>query len=125
MTILEPVENLLFEARSVETGSQMLFEFEKDHVLIKIHGDFNEKLAIDTRKRLETFARQVDRNVILDLTGSAHMDSSGIGVIVFLFKRLHSAGLSLELRGLQKQPFSCIQGLRINDVIKTTGFDFS
>lgn len=57
-------------------------------------------------------------DVTLDLSGVEFVDSSGIGGIVFLYKRLRIAGRKLRLRGASGQPLQLITHLRLSDLIE-------
>lgn len=58
--------------------------------------------------------------LILDLSAVDFMDSSGIGSIVFLYKRLKSQSRDLILEGVNGQPARLIQSLRVDKTIQTT-----
>ncbi|MCP3870953.1 MAG: STAS domain-containing protein [Gammaproteobacteria bacterium] len=58
-----------------------------------------------------------DRNVVLDLGQVSFLDSSGIGVMVFLYKRLKSKGRTLEIVNVQGQPRELMELLRIDSAI--------
>ena len=67
------------------------------------------------------FQALVDENkgrIILDLSDADFMDSSGIGSIVFLYKRLKAHNRDLLITGLQGQPARLIQSLRVDKTIK-------
>jgi anti-anti-sigma factor len=55
--------------------------------------------------------------VEIDLSFVTFIDSSGIGVIVFLFKQLRQHNVSLLLTGVNGQPLELISLLRIDTVI--------
>lgn len=57
-------------------------------------------------------------DVTLDLSGVEFVDSSGIGGIVYLYKRLRVAGRKLRLRGAGGQPLQLITHLRLADLIE-------
>ena len=57
--------------------------------------------------------------VILDLSEVDFMDSSGIGSIVFLFKRLTAQNRDLRLIGVNGQPARLIESLRVDKTITT------
>ena len=54
------------------------------------------------------------RKVVVDLRALRQIDSSGVGVIVSLFKRIRTAGGQVRLAGLTGQPQA---------VFKVLGFD--
>lgn len=57
-------------------------------------------------------------DVVIDLTNTDFIDSSGIGAIVFLFKRLREFDRQLSLIGVHGQPLELLNHLRINKTIK-------
>lgn len=97
----------------------ILIKTDDTHILVQINANFDAHLASEARTLFEELIKHADRNIILDLSQVERIDSSGIGAIVFLFKRLHVMGFNLTLRDLQEQPFHVIEQLHINDIIKT------
>lgn len=55
--------------------------------------------------------------VAIDLTAVNFIDSSGVGMLVFLVKRLWASGRQVSLVGLQGQPARLISMLRIQQSI--------
>lgn len=95
----------------------LTIELMENHILIKPQGNLDAQLAVEAKKVFADVIEHADRNVILDLSMTHVLDSSGIGAIAFLHKRLTSLGFTLELVGLNEQPLSFINLLRINKVI--------
>jgi anti-anti-sigma factor len=93
-------------------------EVKEDHILVKILANLDVHFALEVRTLFSEIIANADRNVILDLSQVARIDSSGVGAIVFLFKRLRVLGFCLELKEMQVQPFDLIDRLHINKVIK-------
>jgi anti-anti-sigma factor len=56
-------------------------------------------------------------DVVLDLSKTDFLDSSGVGAIVFLYKRLSAAGGRLELQGVDGQPLRLLEFLRVTSVV--------
>ncbi len=98
-------------------------ELMDDYTLIRCHSNFDAHMAIEARKVFNDVISHVDRNVVLDLGHSNYLDSSGLGAIAFLHKRLISLGFTLELIGLKDQPFKMINLLKVNDAIRCYSFD--
>ena len=71
----------------------------------------------DDLERLGNSGQDVD----LDFTEVTFIDSSGIGALVFLFKRLRATKSTLRLHGVQGQPLELIQYLRIDKSIQVNG----
>lgn len=59
-----------------------------------------------------------EHHVILDFERVTFIDSSGIGAIVFLFKRLRVLDKTLKVINIQGQPLQLMQYLRIDQVIE-------
>lgn len=60
---------------------------------------------------------ETEQHISLDIGNVTFLDSSGIGIIVFLFKRLKSSGGSLEIINANGQPKDLITLLRVDNVI--------
>ncbi|WP_372831587.1 STAS domain-containing protein [Pontibacterium sp.] len=76
-----------------------------------------DALAVEIfRPRFDSLV-QDKYDVTLDMTQIDFIDSSGIGAIVFLFKRLRSNDRSLSLAGVHGQPLELLRYLRIEQSI--------
>ena len=85
---------------------------------IKLRGEMDAIGCAHIRNEIENVANTKEHsNIILDLSLISFLDSSGIGMIVFLYKRLKSQGRSLELCGVHGQPKELMELLRIDKVI--------
>lgn len=77
-----------------------------------------DALAVEIlRPRFDSLV-QDEHDVTLDLSSTDFIDSSGIGAIVFLFKRLRSNKRSLSLVGVHGQPLELLHYLRIEKSIE-------
>lgn len=87
---------------------------------IKITGEMDangcstSQIADDLENLLKP---ETEQHILLDIGNVTFLDSSGIGVIVFLFKRLKSSGGSLEIINVNGQPKELINLLRVDNVI--------
>ncbi len=89
---------------------------ENSH-LIRITEDFDAMAVTKLRPSFETVATRATRDVVVDLASVSFMDSSGIGAIVFLFKRLKERGVGMQIVGANGQPLEILQFLRIDKTI--------
>ena len=85
--------------------------------IITVQGELDAEVAVEVKDQFEDIAQDGTDNVVMDLTETEFLDSSGIGAIVFLFKRLNAQGRSLHLHGLTGQPKELIEMLRIDKAI--------
>ena len=57
-------------------------------------------------------------DVVLDMSSVEFIDSSGVGAIVFLYKRMLSSNRKLKLQKLGGQPHQLLTYLRLADLVK-------
>ncbi|WP_057831843.1 STAS domain-containing protein [Colwellia sp. TT2012] len=91
------------------------YEFNNDFI-IKLHDNFDAeavKIMKDDIERYSKFAT----NIIFDLEHVNFIDSSGIGAIVFLYKRMITKGYSVYVIGLAQQPLELFQMLFLDKTI--------
>ncbi|PSW05750.1 STAS domain-containing protein [Photobacterium lipolyticum] len=86
-------------------------------LIVKLNGDFDALSVAEIRPDFEAITAEVQQQIILDLRQVGFIDSSGIGAIVFLYKRLKAEGRGLELTGARGQPKQLLELLRIHQVI--------
>ncbi|WP_407334201.1 STAS domain-containing protein [Enterovibrio sp. 27052020O] len=89
-----------------------------DTLLILIQGDMDAQGCSELQPELDALVGSDDLpDITLNLGQVDFLDSSGIGAIVFLFKRLKASGKTLVLTHVHGQPMEIIQLLRINSAI--------
>ncbi|WP_323795508.1 STAS domain-containing protein [Nisaea sp.] len=85
---------------------------------ISICGAFDAALAFEAKSAFQLVI-DAGGNVRLDMSKTDFIDSSGIGAIVFLYKRLVMQSRTLELHGVNGQPRDLIAMLRLDRAIPT------
>jgi len=65
-------------------------------------------------KELFSEYAESNQNIVIDLTDVHFMDSSGVGAIVFLYKRLLAKQLDVIVIGLHGQPEQLFEMLQLN-----------
>ena len=89
-----------------------------DDLVIHLHGEFDAAGSNAIRPTLEDVATQSQpEHVFLDLHEVSFIDSSGVGAIVFLYKRLRENGRSLRIIGARGQARDLLEMLRIHKAI--------
>ena len=73
--------------------------------------------APDMHSQIDSLREGVPQNCIVDLTGTEFMDSSGVGALVKLYRRLCGDGGRLCLCAANGQPKSLIGSLQIEKAI--------
>jgi anti-anti-sigma factor len=86
---------------------------------LQLEDSFDALAVEDLRQDFDDLATQ-ELDVVLDFSRVTFIDSSGLGAIVFLFKRLRALNKNLKLVNTTGQPLQLLQYLRIDKVIEMT-----
>jgi anti-anti-sigma factor len=78
----------------------------------EIDDDLDAAYVSRVRPQIERLA-QADEDVVLDFSKVEFVDSSGLGALVFLHKRLVSKGHRLRVVGLRGQPLQLFANLHL------------
>ncbi|BCD98215.1 STAS domain-containing protein [Marinagarivorans cellulosilyticus] len=85
---------------------------------ITLVGDFDAEGALTARDKIESFCADNEAQIVnIDMTHVPFLDSSGIGALVYLFKRLKASNCKMELSGVAGQPAELMKLLRVNQAI--------
>ena len=91
---------------------------KKDNItIVKVNGDFITYMRDDIQSHFYQLAEEVNTDIMLDLQNSDFMDSSGVALIVHLYKKVHSLGHELKIINTQHQPLSVFRLLEIDKII--------
>ena len=89
---------------------------EGEVTTLKIEGTLDAVTAPELRPVNEALVNEMRKEVILDLEELRLIDSSGVGVIVSLFKRVRAYGGQVRITGLKDQPRAIFRLLRLDRV---------
>ena len=89
---------------------------QEDTVVVQIEGELDAFSAPELRPLLDSLAAERVRKVVVDLTELRLIDSSGVGAIVSLFKRVRANEGELRIRGLRGQPLAIFKLLNLERV---------
>jgi anti-sigma B factor antagonist len=95
---------------------EVVIKNDGDDVHLTIAGQLDSITAPDVRKNFDEIAAKKPKRVVLDLSSLRIIDSSGVGAIVSLFKRVRAEGGAFEVAGVQGQPLSIFKVLRLDKV---------
>jgi anti-sigma B factor antagonist len=84
--------------------------------VLRIHGVLDAVTAPPLRPAIDAVVEERRRSVTVDLAALHHIDSSGVGVVVSLYKRCREFGGSVRVSGLTGQPLSIFRLLRLDRV---------
>ena len=84
--------------------------------VLKIEGTLDAVTASELRSVIDDLVNESRKEVTLDLVDLRLIDSSGVGVIVSLFKRVRANGGQVRITGLRDQPRAIFRLLRLDRV---------
>lgn len=87
-----------------------------DETVLKIDGVLDAVTTPEIRPTIETIVADKRRSITVDVSSLRLIDSSGVGVIVSLFKRCRAFGGTVRISGLKDQPLTIFKLLRLDKV---------
>jgi anti-sigma B factor antagonist len=87
--------------------------------VVKIDGTLDAVTAPEFRQLVDELVAENRSNITLELSSLRLIDSSGVGVIVSLFKRVRANGGQVRIVGLRDQPRAIFRLLRLDRVFPT------
>jgi anti-sigma B factor antagonist len=84
--------------------------------VLEIDGTLDAVTAPELRTVVDTLVAENCKAVTLELSSLRLIDSSGVGVIVSLFKRIRANGGQVKIVGLRDQPRAIFRLLRLDRV---------
>ena len=88
--------------------------------ILRITGDLDAARISQMRSEIESVAT-ADADVTFDMSRCPFIDSSGVGAIVYLHKRMRTRGYRVLLTGLQGQPLNLLRHLGIAGLLSAGG----
>jgi anti-sigma B factor antagonist len=87
-----------------------------DETVLRIEGALDAVTAPEIRPTLDALVAERRRRVVVDLSALRLIDSSGVGAIVSLYKRVRANGGAVSVVGLRDQPLAIFRLLRLDRV---------
>lgn len=87
-----------------------------DRTVLRIAGVLDAITAPNIRRTIDALVAEKRMSIAVDLSGLRMIDSSGVGVIVSLYKRCKAFGGDVSVAGLRDQPLSIFKLLRLDRV---------
>lgn len=92
-------------------------EHAGEETTLAIEGTLDSVTAPELRAVVDQLVDERPPSVTLDLSGLRLIDSSGVGVVVSLFKRIRANGGEVRIVGLRDQPKAIFRLLRLDRVL--------
>ncbi len=87
-----------------------------DETVLKIEGVLDSVTAPELRPAIETLLAEKRTRVTIEVAALRLIDSSGVAIVVSLFKRAKTYGGSVKIQGLKDQPLTIFRLLRLDRV---------
>ena len=84
---------------------------------IVIKGDINFEAAKELKDIFDSLLKEGIKNIILDLTDVPVSNSTGIGTILMLYKKLKQIEGSLKIDGIHQNLYSMLKLVKIDSII--------
>jgi anti-sigma B factor antagonist len=85
--------------------------------LLRIEGALDAMSTPELRPMIDALVADRRARVEVELSGLRLIDSSGVGAIVSLYKRLRAQGGHVTVKGLRDQPLAIFRLLRLDRVL--------
>jgi anti-sigma B factor antagonist len=92
-----------------------------EETLLQIQGVLDAVTVPEIRPTIDALVAEQRRSITVDLSSLRLIDSSGVGVIVSLFKRCKSFGGTVRVTGVKDQPLTIFRLLRLDRVFALPG----
>ena len=89
---------------------------EGDVTVLRIEGVLDALTAPEIRPTIDSLVQEKRKSIVVDLSSLRLIDSSGVGVIVSLYKRCNVHGGVVRVEGLQGQPLAIFKLLRLDRI---------
>ena len=88
-----------------------------DQTILRLAGSFDAISTPEVRSTLDAVVSDRRARVAIDLSALRLIDSSGVGAVVSLYKRVREQGGSVRLEGLRGQPLAILRLLGLDRVL--------
>jgi anti-sigma B factor antagonist len=89
-------------------------------VNVAIEGDLDSVTTRGLRDEIEALLTRKPRRLLIDLSQLHTIDSSGVGMLVSLYKGARSHGGELTITGLRDQPLAIVRLLKLDRALLGT-----
>jgi anti-anti-sigma factor len=86
-------------------------------VTLNITGELDAVSVPDLRPVLDDLISKGHKKIVVDLKGLRLIDSSGVGAIVYLFRRVRGLGGTVVVRGASDQPLAILRLLKLDQIL--------
>lgn len=89
---------------------------EGNETILSIEGVLDAVTVPDIRPSIEALVDEQRMSIVVDVSSLRLIDSSGVGVVISLYKRCKAYGGIVRVSGLKDQPLAIFKLLRLDRV---------
>jgi anti-anti-sigma factor len=86
-------------------------------VTLNVNGELDAVSVPDLRPVLDDLISKGHKKIVVDLKGLRMIDSSGVGALVYLFRRVRGLGGTVVVRGAADQPLAILRLLKLDQIL--------
>lgn len=90
---------------------------EEGAIVLEIAGELDAMSVSELRPSIDQLVAAAPLPVVIELSGLRLIDSSGVGAIVSIYKRVRAAGGTVTVRGVRDQPLAIFRLLKLDDIL--------
>jgi anti-sigma B factor antagonist len=91
-------------------------EDDEDVTVLRISGSLDALSTPELRPTIDALVAEKRPKITVNLSDLRLIDSSGVGAIVSLYKRMRALGAKVEVVGLKDQPLAIFRLLRLDRI---------
>jgi anti-anti-sigma factor len=91
---------------------------EGEAAVLSIVGELDAVSVPDLRPALEQLVAERLARIVVDLEQLRLIDSSGVGALVYLFRRAREQGGQVVVRGAHQQPLAILRLLKLDQILQ-------
>lgn len=105
------------ETRTPGTGEDRFSIAEDGSVTLSLAGVLDALNVVEYREVLDRIVERAPKRVVVDMSKLRLIDSSGVGLVVSLYKRIKGLDGSMLVVGMREQPLAIFRLLRLDRVL--------
>jgi len=96
-----------------------MYDFTDNTLTISLSGEIDHHSAMAIREKADTeIEKRMPREVVMDLSGTSFMDSSGLGLILGRYRKCGALGIPVKLKNPDRQTYRLLVMAGVNKFVK-------
>lgn len=96
-------------------------EVTGSHMVLRLQGSLDALTVPEVRPQVDQLVNRGPLKVVVDMGSVTTIDSSGVALVVSLYKRMNALGGAVRVAGVQGQPRAIFEILRLDQSLPVYG----